>query len=75
MLTSTLELTQVTAGISHAMLLTCNKHHIDFFTAKESNCENKVHTVKTRYMLLDQTSVKYTITEHHFNQHALVTTN
>ena len=27
--------------------LSCHKYHTDLITAKESNCENKVHAVKT----------------------------
>ena len=42
-------MTQVAAGISRDMFLSCNKYHMDLTTAKESNCKNKVHMVKTRY--------------------------
>ena len=42
-------LTQVAAGISCDMLLSCNKYDMDSIIAKESNHKNRVHAVKTHY--------------------------
>ena len=40
-----IELTLVEAGISCNTFLSRNNYHTDIITAKESNCENKVHVV------------------------------
>ena len=40
-----IELTLVEAGISCNTFLSRDKYHMDIITAKESNCENKVHVV------------------------------
>ena len=40
----------------HATSLSCDKYHMDLFTAKESNSKYKVHMVKTHstvYPLLE----------------------
>ena len=47
-----LELIQAVTGISCNMVLSCDKHHTHLITAKVSNHKNRVHTVKTRYMVV-----------------------
>ena len=46
-----LELTQAAAKMSCDTFLSCNNYHTNLITVKESNHENKVHTVKTHYMI------------------------
>ena len=46
-----LELTKAFTGISHNTFLLHLKYFTGLITVKESNHENKVHVVKTRYMV------------------------